>query len=130
MKFEEPQPVNRVLGRNHIVRGDVVEFKMDDFIQECCNKNLEITGEKGPRKAPTPYLEESTLPLDDYDVQGALQHCAAKLIMKAYWLARLNRPDVPRALNELSRKITTWSRNDDRKLHRVMAYLHFTKQFR
>ena len=73
-----------------------------------------------------------TLPLDDYDVQGALQHCAEKLIMKAYidWLARLNRPDVLRALNELSRRITKWSRNDDRKLHRVMAYLHFTKRFR
>ena len=130
LKFEEPQPVNRVLGRNHIRKGDVVEFEMDDFTQECCNRYLEITGEKGFKKAPTPYLEESTLPIDDYDTQGVLQHCAAKLIMKAYWLARLNRPDVLRALNELSRRITRWSRNDDRKLHRVMAYLHCTKQFR
>ena len=130
LKFEEPQPVNRVLGRHHIIRGDVVEFEMDDFTQECCSRYLEITGEKGFKKAPTPYLEESTLPIDDYDTQGALQHCAAKLIMKAYWLARLNRPDVLRALNELSRRFTKWSRNDDRKLHRLMAYLHFTKQFR
>ena len=89
-------------------------------------------GRKGFQESTDPlsYLEEATLPLDDYDTQGALQHCAAKLIMKAYWLARLNRPDLLRALNELSRRITRWSRNDDRKLHRVMAYLHFSQKFR
>lgn len=35
LKFEELQLVNRVLGRNRIVREDVVKFEMDDFTQEC-----------------------------------------------------------------------------------------------
>ena len=46
LKFEEPQQVNRVLGRNHIIRGDVVEFEMGDFTQECCNRYLQITAKK------------------------------------------------------------------------------------
>lgn len=89
LKFEELQLVNRVLGRNRIVREDVVKFEMDDFTQECWNKYLEITGEKGFKDSADP-------------VQGALQHCAAKLIMKASWLACLNRPDDLRSLRTSS----------------------------
>ena len=50
--------------------------------------------------------------------------------MKAYWLARLSRPDLLHALNELSKRITKWSKNDDRRLFRVFSYLHGTKQYR
>ena len=50
--------------------------------------------------------------------------------MKAYWLARLSRPDLLHSLNELSKRITKWSLNDDRRLYRVFCYLYETKHYR
>ena len=82
------------------------------------------------KKAPTPYLDESSLPVEDWDSQGNLASSAARLIMKAYWLARLSRPDLLHGLNELSKRISKWSRNDDRRLFRVFCYLNGTKHYR
>eukprot|EP00973_Karenia_brevis_P075191 10445029-Karenia_brevis.AAC.1 len=36
--------------------------------------------------------------------------------MKALWLARLARPDIAKAINDLFCKITKWTRNDDKRM--------------
>ena len=78
-----------------------------------CMSILECKGFKGFKKPATPYRDESSLPVEDWDSKGNLANSAAKLIMKAYWLAGLSRPDLLHALNELGKRITTWSKNDD-----------------
>ena len=51
---------------------------------------------------------------------------ASKILMKILWGARLSRPDLMKGISDLTRKITTWSRADDRKLFRLMCYLKGT----
>ena len=48
---------------------------------------------------------------------------ASKVLMKILWSARLSRPDLTKAMGDLTRKITTWSRAEDRKLFRLMSYI-------
>ena len=131
LQFEPPQEVTKVLGRTHLIQEGEVQLDMHDFAEVACKVYEQECKEfKGFKKAPTPYLDESTLPIDDWDSQGSLASSAARLIMKAYWLARLSRPDLLHALNELSKRITKWSRNDDRRLFRVFCYLNGTKHYR
>eukprot|EP00973_Karenia_brevis_P067137 9336871-Karenia_brevis.AAC.1 len=47
--------------------------------------------------------------------------------MKALWLARLARPDIAKTINDLSCKITNWTRNDDKHLFRLYCYIDTTK---
>jgi len=129
-KFEEPSPVGRVLGRTHEIAGNTIILSMTDFAEASCQLYKDVSGVKGFKAVPTPYLDETTLPIDGWDVTGQLSEVAAKVIMKGYWLARLARPDLLHALNELSRRITRWSSNDDRRSFRLFCYLDATKNYK
>ena len=43
--------------------------------------------------------------------------------MKVLWCARLARPDLNKAISDLTRRLTFWSVADDNRLHRLMSYL-------
>ena len=46
--------------------------------------------------------------------------------MKHLWLGRLARPDLMKAITDLSSHLTKWSRNDDKRLYRLVCYLNST----
>ncbi len=46
--------------------------------------------------------------------------------MRALWLSRLCRPDLGFIIARLASMVTTWSRFEDKQLHRCIAYLHGT----
>ena len=49
--------------------------------------------------------------------------------MKSMWLDRLGRPVCQKATQNLAMKLHSWSRNDDRRLKRLMCYLWETRDF-
>ena len=49
--------------------------------------------------------------------------------MKLLWLARLARPDILKAINDLSTKVQQWNRNCDRRLHRLVSYVYGTSEW-
>ena len=81
------------------------------------------------KKATTPYLPEGSLVDSDFTVRGEMAQDASKVLMKILWSARLARPDLMKGISDLTRKITTWSRADDRRLHRLMSYLKGTSNY-
>ena len=85
------------------------------------------TGISTFKKATTPFLSDSSLDKADDDVKGQLTVHSSKCTMKVLWLARLARPDVMKACNDLTTKANNWSRNDDKRLYRIFCYLHTTR---
>ena len=134
LNIEDPTPVSRVLGREHLVNRSLketsVEYHMSDFAEPACETYLKLAGGITLKHAPTPFLVDAALPERDWEVKGALSDHAAKVLMKCLWLARLSRPDLLRPITELSRRITRWSSNDDRKLYRLMCYISSSKSYR
>ena len=53
---------------------------------------------------------------------------ALKVVMKVLYCARFARPDIMRATCKLASKVSKWTRECDRRLHKLMSYLHSTKQ--
>ena len=62
--------------------------------------------------------------------QGRLQPIAAKVLMKILYAARLCRFDLLRAVCHLATFVTKWTSECDRKLHRLVCYIHSTKHLR
>ena len=52
---------------------------------------------------------------------------SSKCTMKVLWLARLARPDLMKACNDLTTKANNWTRNDAKRLYRIFCYLHTTR---
>ena len=49
---------------------------------------------------------------------------------KALWLGRLARPDIIKPIGDLAAAVQKWSRNHDRQLARLIAYIHSTTRYR
>ena len=141
---EPPEPVFRVLGRNHYVIDspaessenaalgalkDAVVFDMIDYAQQAVDLYTSITGSK-LKPAATPFCPEgSFIPTDD-EASGELAPNACKILMKALWLGRLARPDIVKPIGDMASCVQKWSRNNDKQLHRLICYIDTTKTYR
>ena len=62
--------------------------------------------------------------------EGRSQPIAAKVLMKMLYSARLCRFDVLRAVCHLATFVTKWTSECDRKLRRLVCYIHSSKHLR
>ena len=142
---EPPEPVYRVLGRNHYVINappessenaalgalkDAVALDMVDYAQQTVDLYLSITGSQKLRHAPTTFCPEGSLVPSDDDMKGELAPNACKVLMKALWLGRLARPDIIKPIGDMATQVQKWSRNNDKQLHRLICYVNTTKNHR
>ena len=122
-EIEDPTPVDRVLGRRHLItrdeKGASMKLDMSDFAANACTAYEELSG-CVLKKATTPYLPEGSLVDSDFTVRGEMAQDASKVLMKILWSARLARPDLLKGISDLTRKITTWSRADDKRFHVIL----------
>jgi hypothetical protein len=81
---------------------------------------------KSAKKAKTPDGDKAENP----GGTGVLQPYAAKVLMKMLYGARLARFDLLRAINHLAGYITKWTPDCDKRLHRIMCYVHTSLHYR
>ena len=58
-----------------------------------------------------------------------LENChkfAHTLFFKCLYLARIGRPDILWSVNELARAVTKWTKACDKRLNRLISYIHHT----
>jgi len=79
--------------------------------------------------APAKTKSGTPVPAESAET-GRLQPIAAKVLMKLLYAARLARFDLLRAICHLATYVTRWSSECDRKLHRLVCYVHSTKHLR
>ena len=150
INVEPPEPIFRVLGRNHVFIGGPAEpqehdlnaavsalkgaiaFDMNDYARQTVELFCSITGTQPEklRKVTTPFCPDGSLPPEDDQSVGELAPNACKLLMKALWLGRLARPDIIKPIGDLATAVQKWSRNHDRQLARLIAYIHSTTHYR
>ena len=72
----------------------------------------------------TPCIDDHWLSAEDFESTGEVADVAARLVLKALYLARNNRLDCLWAVNSLARNVTKWNAACDKRLHRMISYLH------
>ena len=93
-----------------------------------CELYEELSGRK-LKPAASPFVNDGSLTVNDWESRGSLSHQASRILMKILWCARLCRPDLSKAISDLTRRLTVWSKADDMRLHRLMCYLYGSKDF-
>ena len=74
-------------------------------------------------------MEDHQLSPEDFVTKGKLSAECARIVLKALFLARMNRPDILWSVNTLAREVTRWNVACDKRLHRLTCYLNTTKQW-
>ena len=53
-----------------------------------------------------------------------LSKVRSQIVLKCLYLARIGRPDILWSVNKLARAITKWTRACDKRLARLISYIH------
>ena len=53
-----------------------------------------------------------------------------ELAMKTTQLARIGRPNILWSVNKLARSVTKWTKSFDKRLARLISYIHHTSEFK
>ena len=103
--------------------GRSLALDMEEYCLSAVKLYKDVSGHSVLKPARTPFCPEGSLPEADECTRGELSGDACSILMKDLWLARLSRPDIQRQIFELATKVQCWSRNDDRRVHRLMCYM-------
>ena len=93
---------------------------MSDYVRQAVEHYKGKAGISELKRAATPYCPPGSLLPSDDDVRGELVSESCSILMKDLWAARLARPDLARGVCRLASRITKWSKNDDKKVKRLM----------
>ena len=58
------------------------------------------------------------------DLLKNCQKCAHKIVLKYPYLARIGRLDILWSVNKLARAVTKWTKAFDKRLSRLISYIH------
>ena len=72
----------------------------------------------------TPFKEEEMKSV------GELSQVCSQIVLKCENLARIGRPDILWSVNKLARSITKWTKACDKRLNRLISYIHHTCEYK
>jgi hypothetical protein len=75
----------------------------------------------------TPCIDNHPLTERDFSTPGVLNTEAAKIVLKALYLAGVGRPEILWSVNDLAREVTKWNQACDKRLLRLMCYILCTR---
>ena len=61
---------------------------------------------------------------------GELSTVCSQIVLKCLYLARIGRPDILWSGNKLARAVTKWTKACDKRLARLISYIHHTSEHR
>ena len=66
----------------------------------------------------------------EFDSVGELSNTCSEIVLKCLYLARIGRPDILWSVNKLARSITKWTKACDKRLNRLISYIHHTSEYK
>ena len=104
-------------------------YEMFGHVQQTVDKYLELSGKSRDclkTKAATPCIDDHLIPTEEFDERGVLSAASARIVLKALYVARIARYDFMWTVNMLAREVTRWTVACDRRLLRLIQYMHQT----
>ena len=112
----------------------VMTYDMKPFLESCVKRYIDLAGKdaKPLKQVSTPFHDERIArPIaNETETKGVLAPIAARVLMKILFAARMARFDLLRAVQGLAARVTKWSTECDKALHRLVCYIHSTLDVR
>ena len=81
-------------------------------------------------KVSTPCIDDHHFKEEEMKSVGELSHVCSQIVLKCLYLARIGRPDILWSVNTLARSITKWTKACDKRLNRLISYIHHTCEYK
>ena len=97
-----------------------------------CEGYCELANKKVEQlyKVSSPCLDDQKSKQEELETFGELSEVSSEIVLKCLCLERIGRPDILWSVNKLARPVTKWTQACDRRLARLISYIHHTNDFR
>ena len=82
------------------------------------------------KKVSAPCIDDHHFKEEEMKSVGELSQVYSQVVLKYLYLARIGRPDILWSVNKLARSITKWTKACDKRLARLISYIHHTSEFK
>ena len=81
-------------------------------------------------KVSTPCIDDHHVKEEETKSVGELSNTCSQIFLKCLYLGRIGRPDILWSANKLARSITKWTKACDKRLNRLISYIHHTSEYK
>ena len=107
-------------------------YDMAGHAKKCVERYCELANKTTQQlyKVSTPCIDDHHFKEEEMKSVGELSHVCSKIVLKCLYLARVGRPDILWSVNQLARSITKWIKACDKRLNRLISYIHHTSEYK
>ena len=101
---------------------------MAGHAKKCVERYCELANKttQKPYKVSIPCIDDHHFKEEETKSVGELSTTCSQIVLKCFYLARIGRPDILWSANKLARSITKWTKACDKRLNRLISYIHYT----
>ena len=81
-------------------------------------------------KVATPCMDDHQFEGEEHELVGELSAVCSHIVLKCLYLARIGRLDILWSVNKLARAVAKWTKSCDKRLARLISYIHHTSECR
>ena len=81
-------------------------------------------------KVSTPCIDDHHFKEEELKSVGELSKVCSQIVLKCLFLVRIGRPDILWSVNKFARSITKWTKACDKRLNRLISYIHHTCDYK
>ena len=105
---------------------------MEGHAKKCVERFCELANRTTQQlnKVSTPCIDDHHFKEEELKSVGELSKVCSQIVLKCLYLARIVRPDILWSVNKLARSITKWTKVCDKRLFRLISYIHHTCEYK
>ena len=107
-------------------------YDMEGHAKKCVERYCELANKTTQQlyKVSTPCIDDHHFKEEEMTYVGELSQVCSQIVLKCLYLARIGRPDILWSVNKLARYITKWTKACDKRLNRLISYIHHTCEYK
>ena len=107
-------------------------YDMEGHAKKCVERYCELANKTTRQlyKVSTPCIDDHHFKEEEMKYVGELSQVCSQIVLKRLNLARIGRLDILWSMNKLARSITKWTKACDKRLNRLISYIHHTCEYK
>ena len=107
-------------------------YDMAGHAKKCVERYCELANRTTQQlyKVSTPCIDDHRFTEEELKSVGELSKVCSQIRLRCLYLARIGRPDILWSANKLARSITKWTKACDKRLSRLISYIHHTNEYK
>ena len=107
-------------------------YDMQGHAKKCVEQYCELADKASQQfyKVSTPCIVDHHFEEEELKSVGQLSNVCCRIVLKCLYLVQIGRPDILWSVNKLARSITKWTKVCDKRLNRLISYIHHTCEYK